>query len=62
MIGNILGAMEVFGLLCLISHYVGSEYLNNWQLQLACLFIIIPIVCVAVTIIKKTKEENNGTK
>ena len=56
MIGSIFGAMEVFGLLGLILHYGGQAPLNNWQFQLACWFIAVPIIFMVVLIILNNQE------
>lgn len=51
MIGNILGAMEVLGLIGLIINYSGLEKLND-GLYIAWALVIVPIVLAIVLSLK----------
>lgn len=62
MIGNIMGVMEVAGLLGIIAHHSG-EPLTYWQFQLAYWFTIIPIfwVIALITLGKKKHSHITGS-
>lgn len=55
MIGNILGAMEVTGLLGMMVHYFG-EPLPLWGFYLSLGFIIIPILIVMMFYFTEEKK------
>ena len=57
MIERVMGAMEVFGLAALMFHYEGVQYLIHWQFQLACWFVVIPLIWVIILAISINEGE-----
>ena len=61
MIGNILGAMECFGLVFLSAHYFHLEYLTRNQLILCWFLVIFPII-MAILLCSFDKNKLKGIK
>jgi hypothetical protein len=61
MIGNILGAMECFGILGIISFYFFEE-LPSWGLCISVFLVSFPIIFIIVAFILLNREDKKEIK